>query len=119
MYFCAITQGYSIIVGDPVIVPDAGMGNVDAGPVLPSTGGGCSVERGEGASAWPACLATMALVTASRRRPRKRSRGDRDAAVLGREVGHRGHKIWTSPDMAPSVPPTMRPKAAGSAATRW
>ena len=119
MYFCAITQGYSIIVGDPVIVPDAGMGNVDAGPVPPSTGGGCSVERGEGASAWPACLATMALVTASRRRPRKRSRGDRDAAVLGREVGHRGHKIWTSPDMAPSVPPTMRPKAAGSAATRW
>jgi hypothetical protein len=54
--------------------PDAGMGNVDAGPVPPGSGGGCVVERGEGTSAFHACLAAMALITAARRRSRKRSR---------------------------------------------
>ncbi|MBK6577177.1 MAG: putative Ig domain-containing protein [Sandaracinaceae bacterium] len=56
MYFCAITRGYSIIVGDPVIVPDAGMGNVDAGPVPPSTGGGMQrrTRRGREARGPPA-----------------------------------------------------------------
>jgi hypothetical protein len=59
-FSCSVTQGYSIVVGDPAIP--------DAGPRPPGSGGGCAAVRGEGTSAWPAGFTVVALVVAVRRR---------------------------------------------------